>query len=115
MRSVVRIDIDSLRQQCGTDAEIITRHCQLRLEKRGIKISDAEYAIMNGEIIESYPDDYPFPSCLVFCRLPSGEPIHVVCSLGDGQLYLITAYHPDLIKFEPDCKTRRKEPDHEML
>lgn len=102
-------DLESARTLCGTECEIITRHCQLRLEKRGIAIEDAEYAIMNGEMIEQYPKDYPFPSCLVFCILPNSLPLHVVCSMGDGHLYLITAYYPTLDKFEPDFKTRRTE------
>ncbi len=102
-------NLEDLRKICGTENEILTRHCQLRLEKRGILISDVEYAILHGEIIEAYPEDYPFPSCLVFCILQSGQPLHVVCSVGDGVLYLITAYRPTLDKFESDYKTRRKE------
>ncbi len=58
-------DLKSARELCGTEFEIITRHCQVRIEKRGILIADVEYAIMNGEIIEEYPEDYPFPSCLI--------------------------------------------------
>ncbi len=103
------IDLGELRKLCGTDSEIITKHCQVRLEKRQILISDVEYAIMNGEIIESYPEDFPFPSCLIFCVVRDEKPLHVVCSVGDGFLYLITAYYPTLDKFESDYKTRRKE------
>lgn len=101
--------LGTARQLCGTEAEIITRHCQIRIEKRGIAVADVEYAIMNGEIIEEYPDDYPFPSCLIFCMLDDNTPLHVVCSLGNDSLYLITAYHPTQDKFEPDYKTRKKE------
>ncbi len=102
-------DLEAIRKWCGTEKEIITKHCQLRLEKRGILISDVEYALQHGEIIETYPDDYPFPSCLVFCVLQSGQPLHVVCSVGDEALYLITAYWPTLDEFESDYKTRRRE------
>jgi len=103
------INLGELQELCGTDSEIITKHCQMRLEKRQVLISDAEYAIMHGEIIETYPEDFPFSSCLIFCVLRSGKPLHVVCSVGDGLLYLITAYYPTLDKFEPDHRTRRKE------
>lgn len=102
-------DLEEARRLCGTDFEIITKHCQLQIEKRGILISDVEYAIMNGEIIEAYPDDFPFPSCLLFCMLRNDTPLHVVCSVGEGILYLITAYYPSLEKFGPDYKSRRKE------
>ncbi len=103
------LELSKIRELCGTEHEIITRHCQVRLEKRGISISDVEYAIIHGEIIESYPEDLPFPSCLVFCILRNAQPLHVVCSVGDGILYLITAYYPTLDKFEHDYRTRRKE------
>jgi hypothetical protein len=36
----------------------------VRLE-RGITIAEIEQALQNGEIIERYPDDQPYPSCLV--------------------------------------------------
>lgn len=102
-------DISAVRTLCGTDAELVTKHCQIRMEKRGISIADAEYAVMNGEIIEEYPDDYPFPSCLIFGTTDKEERIHLVCSLGDHHLYFITAYKPDLLNFEEDYKTRRKD------
>ena len=94
---------------CGTDSEIITQHCQTCLEKRRIRIDYIEYAIINGEIIAEYPDDYPFPSSLIICILLNNSPLHVVCSLGSGFLYFITAYYPSLSKFESDYKTRRAE------
>lgn len=105
------MDTERIRQLCGTDDEIVTKHCLKRLGQRGIDIADAEHIMKTGELIEDYPDDYPFPSGLLFGRTEKGEPLHVVCALGDGQLYLITAYRPDLTKFKPDLKTRRKEPD----
>jgi hypothetical protein len=33
---------------------------------------------VSGEVIEDYPDDQPYPSCLVFGRTQSGGPLHVV-------------------------------------
>lgn len=103
------LDLGAIRRLCGTEYEIVTKHCHVRLEKRGILISEVEYAIMHGEIIESYPDDFPFPSCLILCILQNNKPLHVVCSVGDGFLYLITAYHPTPDKFGPDHKTRIRE------
>jgi len=44
---------------------------------------------MNGEIIKQYPSDTPFPSCLI-----NGDNLHIVCSIGEEMLYIITAYRP---------------------
>lgn len=60
-------------------------------------------AIIGGEIIEEYPTDYPFPSCLML----GSNRLHVVCGVGAGMLWIITAYRPTSDKWETDLKTRK--------
>jgi hypothetical protein len=64
---------------------------------------------MNGEVIEAYPADRPYPSCLIL--LVEVEPVHVVAAADPVAeiCHVITAYRPDLEHFEPDLKTRKKE------
>ena len=81
---------------------MVTGHCMKRMVERGIELSQVKQAIINGEIIEEYPDDYPYPSCLIL-----GDGLHIVAGSGDGMLWLITAYHPDPDQWESDLKTRR--------
>ncbi|MCL2810105.1 MAG: DUF4258 domain-containing protein [Treponema sp.] len=38
-----------------------TNHILVRLLQRNIRIDDVKAALMNCEIIEQYPNDYPFP------------------------------------------------------
>ena len=61
-------------------------------------ILDAEVdeAIQNGEIIEEYTDDKPYPSCLIFGLTKRQRPIHVVCALDstDSMVIVITTYQP---------------------
>lgn len=80
-----------------------TDHVQKRILQRGITRQEVKNAIMAGEVIEDYPDDYPFPSCLIL----GGNQLHVVCGIGAGVLWIITAYRPTADKWEPDLKTRR--------
>lgn len=42
--------------------------------------ADVKKCIMNGEIIEDYPDDFPHPSCLIFGHMVNNRIIHVVVS-----------------------------------
>ena len=51
----------------------------------------------NGKIIEQYPEDRPFPSCLVYGKTRKGRPLHVVCALVAEEkiLVIITVYEPD--------------------
>ena len=86
---------------------IFTVHCIARMQERDILLDDVLSVIMNGEIIEDYPDDFPFPSCLVMGII--GERIlHVVLANDGTRLRIISAYWPDASKFEKDGKTRRK-------
>ena len=70
-------------------------------------INDVGVTINEGHIIEQYPDDYPFPSYLIL-GMSSGKIIHVVASIDDGVMYIITAYTPDPNKWEDDWKTRKE-------
>ena len=96
------MNLDELRQLCHSETLIVTAHCMERITKRGIELSEVIQAIMKGEVIEDYPDDYPYPSTLIL-----GNGLHVVAGIGDGRLWLITAYRPDVEQWENDLKTRR--------
>ena len=86
-----------------------TNHIMIRLLQRNISQSDIEKTLLNGEIIEEYEDDYPYPSCLVFGRNLDNEVIHVVCGSNGEELWIITAYYPDRTEWEKDLKTRREK------
>ena len=65
---------------------VLTQHSRKRFSERGIKIQDITNAIETGEIIEDYPEDYPFPSCLILGK--SGEVnIHIVASINADMIY----------------------------
>jgi hypothetical protein len=76
--------------------------------QRGISYAEVTVAVMSGEIIEEYCDDYPFPSCLVLSVI-DGRPIHIVCGTDFEMLYIITAYRPDSEVWESDLKTRKEK------
>jgi hypothetical protein len=81
----------------------------LRLLQRGISLDDVESALVNGEIIEHYPLDYPYPSCLVIGLTSDKQNIHVVCGFGDDELWMITAYYPNAQEWTDDFKTRKEK------
>lgn len=75
----------------------ITDHADEEANNDRIPLIEASKTISNGEIIEQYPDDKPYPSCLIFSRLGSGDPIHTVWAFNreTDSSVLITAYRPD--------------------
>ena len=101
------MEITDLQKLCENGSIRWTGHILKRLMQRGIFQASVVQAIRSGEIIEQYPDDYPYPSCLLLGTTEAGEALHRVCGIGEGKVWLITAYHPDPDEWESDLKTRR--------
>ena len=101
------MDIQAFRQFCTDEKIQLTEHALLRCRERNIKLDEVEQCILNGEIIEEYPDDYPFPSAL-FLYITSNHPIHILAGLGEDRLWIITAYYPDPEKWNSDYRTRKE-------
>ncbi|MFQ5811724.1 MAG: DUF4258 domain-containing protein [Anaerolineae bacterium] len=87
----------------------LTKHVTIIRLERGITIAEIEQALLNGEIIERYPDTQPYASCLVLGWLTSGDPLHLVCSRGEVEpaLRIVTLYEPEDALWESDYKTRK--------
>ena len=85
----------------------MSSHANMQCIKRIIDSKDVLNVLLNGEIIEQYPKDYPYPSCLELGLSLSGKPLHVCCAIGNGKLWVITAYYPTEDKWEKDMKTRK--------
>ena len=102
------LSIDKIKQLIKDKKIRWTNHVIIRLFQRNITQSDVEYAILSGEIIEEYERDYPYPSCLVYGINLNKEVIHIVCGLSEDELWIITAYYPDITEWENDMKTRRE-------
>ena len=103
----MEIDIDVLRGLCNNKTIKWMEHIALRMLKRQISRHQVIAAIQSGEIIEQYPDDTPYPSCLVLGCDPGGQPLHVVCASASDSIWMITAYYPDSSEWEDELRTRR--------
>ena len=71
-------------------------------------MDDVLSALTHGEIIEQYPTDYPFPSCLILGQTEAGEALHIVCGSNGVEMWLVTAYIPNPNEWTEDFKYRRK-------
>ena len=88
---------------------IYREHAIKRMFERDILEEDVEETIKNGEIIEQYLDDTPYPSFLALKFFE--KPLHVVFAKNEEQeqIIVITAYYPDEEKWSNDYKTRIKK------
>ena len=101
------LSIEESQRINRAESIVITQHSRKRMSERGIVLADVMSAIKSGEIIEQYPDDFPFPSCLILGNTNDSRPIHAVVSANEDMIYLITAYFPDAESWEADMKTRK--------
>lgn len=76
----VRTDLHLIKQLRSSHKLRWANHIFVRLAQRNISMEDVQMAILNGELVEDYPDDSPFPSCLVMGYRTSNGIIHVVCA-----------------------------------
>ena len=93
------MDIEELRKLCSSGAIKWTAHVLARLQERGIAA---------GRIIDQYPEDYPYPSCLVLGATVAGKVLHTVVGIGGGYIWLITAYYPSPLKWNEDFSVRKE-------
>jgi hypothetical protein len=76
--------------------------------ERHISVEDVEAVSHNGEMIENYPDDSPYPSRLMLGWRAS-RPLHVVVAedLRENKLIVITAYEPDAAQWDAEFRRRK--------
>lgn len=75
----------------------ISDHAYDEAREDQISLDDVLAATVNGEIIEQYPEDRPYPSCLVFGRTAANDPVHSVWAFNGERRWavLVTVYRPD--------------------
>jgi len=85
--------IDSIR----SNRIRITDHADEEAHADRVSFEDVFTSVLQGEIIEEYPKDKPFPSCLVFGMNMKNDPIHSVWgyNINNRWAVLITVYRPD--------------------
>ena len=90
------------------DRIVFSGHALQRMFERGLSGSDVRSVIHGGEEIASYPDDTPYPSC-VMLGFMEDQAVHVVVAQEENTqtCYVITVYRPNSDLWESDFKRRR--------
>lgn len=103
------MNIETIKRYCKQGALRWTNHVLVRLMQRDIGMADVMCALKDGKIIEQYPTDYPYPSCLVLGVSVQHKHLHIVCGDSGTELWLITAYYPNEEEWTDEFR-KRKEP-----
>ncbi|MCL2190091.1 MAG: DUF4258 domain-containing protein [Defluviitaleaceae bacterium] len=102
------IDIKQIVSLVKASKILWTEHVAIRLRERNIKRADLIHCVCNGKIIEQYPTDTPYPSCLILGFTQNNEPLHVVVGLNVNVICsIITVYHPDKNRWEHAFSKRK--------
>lgn len=89
--------IDEIIAAIRRDRVRITDHADEEAQADDLSLDEVFDSVFRGEVIEEYPDDRPFPSCLIYGNTTGGEPVHSVWAYNSqtGWAALITVYRPD--------------------
>jgi hypothetical protein len=107
-RRAKRIDLSEIRRLVRQGRYKFTQHALKRSDQRGILIGEIESILQNGEIVEEYPEDTPYPSFLML-GYRGDTPLYVLGAQGKDMIHIITVHWLDPAKWL-DPKTRREKP-----
>jgi hypothetical protein len=88
----------------------ISEHADDEAQEDELTFEEIYTSVFQGQIIESYPDDTPYPSCLVYGPTFQGDPIHTVWGYNPENKWvvLVTVYRPDPEKWVGWVERRTK-------
>ena len=91
------MEIDNIINAIQGNRIRITDHADEEGESDQLTFDEIYFSVFHGAIIEDYPDDKPYPSCLIYGQTFSGDPVHSVWAFNDENQWavLITVYRPD--------------------
>ena len=83
-----------IREQVRKGLLRFTLHAHQRMVEENVAVDEVVEALMNGEVVENYPEHKRGACCLVCGRTKTGRYVHVVCTTGLDVVVIITVYEP---------------------
>ena len=78
MSYVYNMEIEKIVAAIRAKRIRITDHADEEAQADKLKYEEVYFSVLNGEIIEDYPKDKPYLSCLIYGQTFAGEPVHSV-------------------------------------
>jgi len=102
--------LDEIQAALRRDAYQLSQHGIQEMLADDLERPDIVDATLGGELIEDYPNAYPFPACLLLGPLAGDSPLHLVWAIDRSRGYavLVTTYRPDPAKWSADFRRRVK-------
>lgn len=100
--------LTKIKENIITGKWYFSSHALKRCDERNIDIEELVVSLINGDLLEHYPDDPRGESCLILSQINS-KAVHAVCGIHEGNTIFITVYYPEPPKWI-DERTRREQP-----
>ncbi|MCH7744476.1 MAG: DUF4258 domain-containing protein [Chloroflexi bacterium] len=88
--------MDHIRQGILQEELALTRHAVQEALAEQIRVVEIREAILNGKILEDYPDHRRGPCCLIYGKTNVGRDLHIVATKEKLPVRVITVYEPKL-------------------
>ena len=104
------MNIDDIIRAVKNNKIRISDHADEEAHNDDLSFDEIITSVIYGQIIEDYPHDKPYPSCLIFGENFRRDPIHSVWAFNTENCWavLITVYRPDPKRWI-DWKIRRSK------
>ena len=91
------MDIETIIDAIHSGRIRITDHADEEAHADRLLFDEIYLSVFRGEIIEDYPDDKPYASCLIYGNTFANDPVHSVWAYNQDTRWavLITVYRPD--------------------
>lgn len=87
------MEAEEIQAKVRQNLYVYTSHGDLERQADGLTLTQVEEALLNGEILEQYPNTGRGESCLILGY--AGEiPIHIVCGWRGEIVAIVTVYIP---------------------
>ncbi len=94
------ISLDWIKHCVTVQTYRYSRHADRERQNDTLDLEEVEQAMLNGRILEHYPDTGRGESCLLAGFSDTGKPVHVVCGGMAEVLVIVTVYIPTPPKFK---------------
>ena len=101
------MDIARVKAKARRKQYVYSDHGDDERQDENLTLVQVEQALLDGEILEQYPDTGRGESCLIV-GFAGDVPIHVACGWRGDDLVIITVYIPRPPKFVDPWTRRRK-------
>ncbi len=91
--------LNTIKQEAQAKRLELTLHATQEAHAEGISADEIRQALINGQVLEDYPEHRRGACCLIYGDTNAGRPIHVVCTSQRKPVLIITVYEPKLPKW----------------